>query len=114
MTTNTYPITANDQEIEINLRSVGLGASMEIAFDGDLGGGIITFYRRFFDNAGDRIGSDLPLAVSWSNQVAAQITGNFAGLTLEYLQPESAVVAKITGATDPDGQIIVLGIQGNA
>ena len=114
MTTQVYEITANNQEIEIDLRNVGLGTSMEIGVSGDLGGGTITAYRRFYDNAGDQVGEDLPLAYSWSNQAAAQIVGNFAGLTLEYLQPESSVVFVITGATDPDALLIILGIQPNA
>jgi hypothetical protein len=114
MTTQIYPITANNQQIEISLRNVGLKNSMEIAVSGSLGGGTITAYRRFYDNAGDQVGDDLPLAYSWSNQTAAQITGNFAGLTLEYLQPESSVVFVITGATTPNALLIVLGIEPNA
>jgi hypothetical protein len=114
MTTQIYPITANNQQIEISLRNVGLKNSMEIAVSGSLGGGTITAYRRFYNNAGVQVGDDLPLAYSWSNQAAAQITGNFAGLTLEYLQPESSVVFVITGATTPNALLIVLGIEPNA
>jgi hypothetical protein len=114
MTTQVYAITANNQQIEIPLRNIGLGNSMEIAVSGSLGGGTITVYRRFYNNAGTQVGNDLPLAYSWSNQAAAQITGNFAGLTLEYLQPESSIVFVITGATTPNALLIVLGIQPNA
>ncbi len=114
MTTQVYPITANNQEIEISLRNVGLGISLEVGVSGNLGGGVITAYRRFYDDAGEQIGDDLPLAYSWSNQAAAQIAGNFAGLTFEYLQPESSVVFVITGATDPDALLLILGIQSRA
>lgn len=114
MTTQVYPITENNQEIEISLRNVSLGKSLEIAYSGDIGGGAINAYRRFYNDAGEQIGEDVPLAYSWTNQAPAQLTGVYAGLTFEYLQPESSIVFKITGATEPNGNLILLGIQPNA
>lgn len=110
MSTVTYQVLPETSEIEVPLRGRNIGNSIEIAFDGDIGSSIITVYRRFYNNNDAVIGSDVPLAYSWTNQAEAQITGAFAGFTLENLRQESSIVFKFSEGGNPTGFLILLGI----
>lgn len=110
MTTQVYPITTAEPEVIVPLRGRGIGSSIEIAFQGDIGGGTIGAFRRFYDDAGDAIGADVALAYSWKDQTAAVITDARAGLTFHDLQPESAIVFLLAGSSGADGQLLLLGL----
>lgn len=110
MTTQVYAISDGTPEVVVPLRGKGTIGSIEVAFQGDIGGGTIGAFRRFLNDAGAAIGEDVALAYSWKDQTAAVIIDARAGLTLKNLQPESAIVFVLDGATGADGNIILLGL----
>lgn len=106
----TLELTDEITEIAIDLRASSLGQFLEVAFDGTLtDSGTVGMFRRFINDAGEQVGDDLPLVVSWSDQTAAVISEDqVAGLTFEGLYQESQIVFKANGSAV--GTIFLLGV----
>lgn len=110
MTTKVFAITTDSPEVEVPLRGKGIGNSLEVGFQGDIGGGTIGVFRRYYDDAGNQIGSDVPVPISWADQTASAITAECGGLSIQDLIPEDSLVFTLADSTDASGNIILLGL----